>query len=43
MIGNAVPPLLGIGIGRLVLPYLTSGVSALETGAPQLDELGLAA
>jgi DNA (cytosine-5)-methyltransferase 1 len=43
MIGNAVPPLLGIGIGRLVLPHLTSAVSALESSAPRTGELGLAA
>lgn len=34
MIGNAVPPLLGIDIGRLVLPLLVSAPRAADTPTP---------
>jgi DNA (cytosine-5)-methyltransferase 1 len=43
MIGNAVPPLLAMGIGRLVLPYLRSAARPTELDAIDADALRAAA
>jgi len=43
MIGNAVPPLLGLEIGRLLLPHLASGEKAALADGPPADRLRVAA
>ena len=43
MIGNAVPPLLGIAIGRLLLPALAASTGSVDDPPLPADELRAAA